>query len=227
MINISITMTGLEQVQKQLDTLQKQLPYIAARSATTVARQVQQGLSKQMTSIFDKPTPFIQNSLFVTPATKSTLIATVAFKDRMPNGNAPEKYIKEHIAGGKRNMKPFERRLVSQGVLPAGMKVVPGREVRVDRFGNMSRKLMTDVLHAVSKKQDARSKYFIADRTSHLAQGVWERLAKRHIRPVMLFVNAAEYQRRFHFYELGKEFAYDAFPQAFNTALEQALATAR
>ena len=67
-------------------------------------------------------------------------------------------------------------------------------------------------------------------RTGHLPRGIWMRRSfgfGSAVRPVLLFVNNATYQRRFRFFEVADRTAQANFPAHFEREFANALRTAR
>lgn len=92
---------------------------------------------------FDRPTPYTLNSLRLEEAKEGQQAprAAVMVKGRLDaiGGAVPaESYLFAQILGGTRRVKRFESALVKRGILPRGWYAVPGRNARMDGYGNMS-----------------------------------------------------------------------------------------
>src|SRR5262245_39031822 len=110
--NIKQLTQGLTQVQRE------QVPFATALALTRTAQVMQAAQITEMQRVFDRPTPFTLNALFVSPATKRRLEASVYFKDFAPKGTPAGKYLRPQIMGGGRNLKRMERLLQGKGLLP-------------------------------------------------------------------------------------------------------------
>lgn len=108
-----------------------------ATAATRTALAVRVDQQAEMRDVFDRPTRFTLNSLFVKPAAADSLRAEVGIKDDFTR-RAPIKWLRWQIDGGNRTPKAFEQLLIRSGAMPSGMLAVPGRFARLDPFGNMS-----------------------------------------------------------------------------------------
>jgi hypothetical protein len=222
-----------------------QLPYATALALTRTAQLTQQYLVSLMPRVFDRPTPYTLNSLYIRSATKSNLVASVYIKDEALRGTPADRYLRPEIEGGQRNLKRSERALQASGLMPANSMAVPAIGAEIDQYGNMKAAQIIAILAAVKalagqsytsyaaaaarrkRGKYKNLKYFVAMPGSHLKPGVYERLSARHVVPVMLFVPRFVYRQRFDFYGEGQRFAQSAFNDQFAKAWLQALSTAR
>ena len=85
---ISVTFTGLRDRLLSLDRLEReQLPFAAAFALTKTAEEIKKQLQAEMREVFDRPTRYTINSLFLEAATKDRMQARVWIKDRVQDGN--------------------------------------------------------------------------------------------------------------------------------------------
>ena len=122
--------------------------------------------------------------------------AYVWFKDPEPL-TQKESYLMPQVHGGPREMKPYEHALRSFGVLPAGHYTVPGAGIKLDRFGNIPRGTLTQILTGVRalrgmsdtkfhgvvggyKLQKKTTANFFVVKVKHggLEPGIWQRVPK-------------------------------------------------
>jgi hypothetical protein len=213
-------------VQRALRNLaDKDAPFVTAYALTSTAKDIKAAEVDTMASVFDRPTRFTLNSLYVKPATKTDLVAEVYFKDGF--GSVPAwRYLGPQVEGGPRVHKSHERALIRSGIMRADEFAVPGQGVTLDSFGNISGGTITRILSQLgaaeqtsgykanqTKKSRARAKkkgvgrYFLlrpgaggrADR--NVAPGIYYRAGLREMVPVIMFVKPPRYQKRFPFYE--------------------------
>lgn len=222
----------------------RNMPFATALALTRTAQKVKRRLEDVMRSVFDRPTSFTINSLRVIPATKARLTAIVKFKDDGIRSRV-EEYLSPQIFGGKRKFKRFEGALNAKGVIPKGMIAVPGAGAKLDANGNMSRGQIVQILSALGAAESTAG--YSANRTAnsikrrkgkliqifvgrpgngHAPLGVWQRKG-RQVTPLLIFVRAPSYTKRFPFYEAGIEEARRIFPDELRQALRQALSTDR
>ena len=212
------------EVQRKLDALQRETRFATAVALTRTAQDVKTAIRSEMQRAFDRPTRFTLNSLFLRPATKTRLEATVHIKD----SERPTHYLHPQIDGGARPQKRFEELLRQRGILSSDERTVPGKGARLDSFGSMGRGQIVQILSQLgafnlagstqnasnskrSRRKRALLKYFVArrgeerhGRVQHLRSGIYAKTLTG-ISPVLIFVKHAEYQKRLRFYEVGRK----------------------
>lgn len=122
------------------------IPYAASTAMTRVANlAAKTDLPDAMRASFDRPTRWTLNSLRVQPATRQTLSARIFVKNEAGNGVPQENYLLPGVEGGARREKGLERSLRYSGLLGAGDRVMPGRQIELDAFGNIPAPLIKSV----------------------------------------------------------------------------------
>lgn len=208
-------------IRRDLRVLAKdELPFVTAHALTKTAQDIKAAEIAEMTSVFDRPTRFTLNALYVKPATKTDLSAVVEFKEGF--GSIPAwRYLGPQVEGGARAKKAHERRLERAGILRSDEFVVPGKGIKLDAFGNVPGGIIERILSQLGAAEQragytanatARSlkrasrrnvgRYFVLRGTA-AADGVYHRISVREAVPVLMFVKAPRYQKRFAFYEIG------------------------
>ncbi len=226
----------------------RQMRYATARALTYTAQDVKAAQVAEMGRVFDRPTPWTLNSVFVRPATKANLSAIVWLKDQASKGTPAEKYLAAQIEGGPRRMKGFERALMRAGLLPTGWMAVPGSAAKLDSYGNMSSGQIVQILSAMKafgeqgysanrtavsiKRRGKKLPQFFVGRPGGggLPRGVWQRLTFAHgskIKPVVIFVRGPRYRPIYRFYEVSERTISRVFPGHMERAAAEAMATAR
>lgn len=245
MIRIDVS-DNIKEVTKQLDDLaRKQVPFATARALTATGRDVRQGLTNTMGSVFASPTSFVMRSPFSTVATKAKPEVTVGIKDQGNGRASPADYLKEHFSGGARGFKPMELAMQSIGALPGGWRAIPAAGMKLDRNGNPNRNQVREVLGALKSAMRVHSgkgkraqtiTLFVRPvngapkRIEHLAPGIWQRTntaSGAKLEPVFLFVRGADYQKVIDLPKLTAEIVQAKFAGHFDTAMQDALRTAR
>lgn len=237
-----VTFTGLRERLQSLDRLEReQLPFAAALALTTTAQDVKEALTEEMRTVFDRPTRFTLNSLFVEPATKDRMKARVWMKDRIQDsgGRPATEWLAPQIYGGGRNQKAAEKRLNAKGVLPDGKYIMPGKGLKLDAHGNISRGTLNKILSGLGAQFDRYAnsttsrrsvgnlnRYFVMKKGSRPI-GIAERTGKGKsgMRLVIAFGSRPQYSKRFDFFEVAKRVAEDRLPIRFELALARALGT--
>ena len=223
------------------DLARRQIPFATSRALNATAKSVQDRLSREITSRFDRPTPWIQKSPFVRNSSKENLEAIVGIKNQ---GRAASQavYLAQHFEGGGRGNKPMEKAMRAAGILPAGWLAVPSQDgVQKDAYGNVSKATVARIIAALQnggrqQKGGNSFRLFIvrpdhADpRTRHLEPGIWSVSGfgdQTILKPVFLFVRAATYRQVIDLPAIAQDVVQREFDQHFATALDQALRTAR
>lgn len=252
MIELNVR-TDLKIAMDAISERQRQIIYAAAVALTETGQDVKEAEIHEMRDVFDRPTPYTLNSVFLRRATKNDLRAVVWLKDQGGEGTPADRYLLPQIKGGVRLLKKFELALRQAGLLPDGMIAVPGSGAKLDQYGNMSRGQIVQILAYFrtfgevgyraniddkGRKRLARGgrkrqgfAYFVGrPGDGKLPLGVWQRFhfaVGSAIKPVLLFVNDAHYEPIFDFDFTGRDVVAKRWPVRFRAALQMAFATAR
>ena len=242
MFTLSVT-SNVKQALQRLSATRVNIPLATAKALTFTARDVQAAEKTEMSRVFDRPTPFTFNSLYMRGATPSTLEARVYFKDlraSSKNQGRPEQhYLEPQVYGGTRSAKLFEIYLRKAGVLPASMYAMPGRGAKLDAYGNMARGQITQILSALNAAEHS-SGYF-ANRSKRLGArankvtarifagrphpgmplGVWMRDGAK-LRSLLVFTRAPHYKVRLKFYDLANAIGARELPAHLDRAMRSA-----
>lgn len=191
------------QVAEAMRRAEGQVPFALARALTKTGQDVRAAERREIEQVFDRPTPYTRNAVYLRPATKQRLQADVWLKD----GNRPSHYLLPQITGGDRPLKRFEQRLVRAGLMQPSERAVPASGARLDAYGNISRGQIAQILSQLrtaavqgdfsnasdskrSRATRAREAYFVSRGTGawqgghswksgaksqHLPRGVWLR----------------------------------------------------
>jgi hypothetical protein len=242
----------IQRIGRNAQRIERKMPEITAKALTFTAQEVQKAEIHEMKDVFDRPTRYTLNSTYIQPATKQKLSALVAIKDEASEGTPPVKFLLPEIKGGGRRLKKFERALRSVGVLPNGYIAVPGTGASIDRFGNMSRGEINQILsyfrtntsegfsfnitkasarrrsNRLAKRVGARSvQYFVGSPADgKLPFGIWQRYQFRTgsaIKPILIFVHWASYEAIFDFQYVGEITVHKSFSRIYSRLLARVL----
>lgn len=220
----------------------KQWAFTTAIAMTRTGVRIKGAEQDTMRRVFDRPTDFTVNSVYLSPATPSKLEAEVFFKDWAPKGRAAGKYLLPQVHGGERELKGFERALQHAGWLPPGRFLVPASGAALDSHGNVSRGLIVKILSQLGanpsganetlklrKRRNAtqqRGRYFYGD-PGHHGRGIWERISFAFgsaVNPIFIEVRKRPtYTVRFPFFDVGERVAGEAFTDEFARAANDKL----
>lgn len=248
MIHIGVN-GGLKSVADLIREIpQKQLPFVTSLAINRTAQKVKTALVDEMDKAFDRPTPYTKRSLYIKASSKKNLSARVWLKDDTFKGTPADKYLGPEIFAGARRHKKFERALIQAGLMRADRFAVPGAACPLDAFGNVSAGFITRLLAylkafgEVGYKSNMDDKgrariarkdgvvYFVARPKSHLPEGVWARYqfaSGSAVKPVLLFVKAPTYTKRYKFFEVSQKTVDAIFIKEFEAAFAYAMATAK
>lgn len=244
--------SNLPQLAAALRRAPGQVAFATSLAINNTAFAAQKAVQGEMRRIFDRPTPWVINSLRVQRGNKTNPAAQVWF--RQESLGVEEGYlVRPHIGGGARPVKAMERRLQQAGMLPAGWAVVPGEGAKLDAYGNISRgqiSLLLNVLgtyrEAGYNKADFRTRERLAKgtrktygvtywvnpvggRSKHLLPGVYQRVATpfgSSLKPVLIFVRSTSYRARLDFAGIVRSTVEQRLPAEFDAAFDRAVNTA-
>jgi len=162
MANTTIEIDTSELSQRLADEVARQLPYASSLALNSIADKTKAALVDTMGRVFDRPTPYTLNALYVRRATKQNLEAQVRFKDATSKGTAASKYLGPEVSGGARSVKRFERALssnigrISEVMQRLGVTnyFVPGTGAQLDAYGNMVRGQFSKILSQLAGQND-------------------------------------------------------------------------
>ena len=241
-INVS---ADLDRLEKSLDVFQREsVPFWTAKALNDTAKDIKDAEVNEMTRVFDRPTRFTLNALYINFATKQRLVAQVLFKEGF--GSIPAwRYLGPQVEGGGRAKKSHERALERAGVLRPDEYCIPGQSIALDAYGNVRGSELTRILSDLGANRDplqnstarsrrtrkgrARGRYFVlrpggsgapnSDRNVH--PGIYFRAAGQRIaRPVIMFVTAPRYQERLPFYNVARRIMQHRFAKTFEAAMK-------
>jgi len=251
-MKISVDVKGLEAVKAHLTGMGKQVAFAASKALNATAKIVQDEEQKAIAGKFDRPKAQTVKATRITYATKQKLEATISLKDRAGGVPAAE-YLHPNIGKSglqPRNYKRSEFMLRRQGILPEGLYTVPGKGARLDAYGNMSRGQIVQILSyfqsfgktalnskrmnmtqkGYAKAAKQQRQYFVvpvADRKLKLHPGIWQETTGRGLTPVLMFVSRPMYKAIYDFAGIGEKVARARFGAEFETALTDAIRTAK
>ena len=144
------------------DQVQRQIPYATSRALNAIADKTQVAIVGKMSEVFDSPTRYTLNALYVQRSTKQNLEAQVKYKDATSKGTPAAKYLSPEVTGGGRSVKRFERALSSNiGRVHELMQrigvtnyFVPGAGAQLDGYGNMVRGQFAKILSQLGGQND-------------------------------------------------------------------------
>lgn len=233
-------------VKAALSALQpRQWAFATAMALTQTAKHVKGAELETMRGVFDRPTPFTMNALYIQGATRDRQEARVWFKDFAPKGTPAGKYLLPQVHGGQRPDTRFERSLQRAGYLSRGKQLVPASGASRDAYGNVHRTLFTRILSQLrasadpaqntprrkNRRQRARGGTFFYGNPGGRGRGVWARYNfafGNTVRPIFIEMRQRPtYRARFAFFTVAERVADQRIGDEFNKAAQETLRTAR
>ena len=233
---------------KKLDLFRKeQLPYALSVAINETAVEAKEAIKNEMSRVFDNPTDWTLNSLYVKKGNKRNPAATVWVKNKTSSGPAPVNWLIPETEGGKRKYKRMEKALQSIGALPTGMMVYPTKFADLDAKGNVKAGQVTQILAYLKafgsggykSNMDAKGRKRMTSRTGYAyfvgkpkgkIAGIWKRVNQASdsmIQPIFYFIPSPTYRPRLDFYGVANKTFSSRFQANFNKAMKQAIETAR
>lgn len=146
--------TNFAAVKKAWEQAAGQVPYALSVALNNTAEKGRVKVRAEMPKVFDRPTPWVLNSLRVKRSTKTNLTAELAYKDKNLVESA-RSMVEPHVFGGRRHFKAMEARLLAIGLMPKGYNAVPGEAAKLDAYGNMSRGQISQLLNVLGAYTEA------------------------------------------------------------------------
>lgn len=223
----SLAVLGIKETIRALRAIRHDdTPFVMAYALNKTAKEVKEAEIAEMKRVFDRPTPYALNALYLAPASKTDLNAVVGYKAFAGKGTPAEKFLNPQVEGGGRNAKSHEKALRAAGILRPTEFCVPGPGADLDAFGNMKRAQLVRLLSQVRASRDATQNMTAKSRKRAVAgaggryivlrpeagdtrsnvygrapAGIYLRQNGRYpIVPVLLFVKAPKYRDIFAFY---------------------------
>ena len=193
-----------EEVTKVLQEAGRQLPFATALALTKTAQDVQKDHQEALPYIYDNPTRFTINGLYVKPAKKTALFAYVGLKDYAMKGTAVAQYLKPTIEGGRREHKRFEKLLIARGVMRANEYTMPSTATKLNQYGNVSQGQIVKALANLQSLRDeyqntkSGAVYFAGSPYKGAPRGIYLRKGRR-LQPFMIFTAAQSYAPMYDF----------------------------
>jgi len=227
-MKISISVPGLDAAKRQIAAAQKQVPFAISRALNETANDVRKAIPVKLASVFDRPTPFTTsaNAMFIKPATKTRLVASVVFKDRQAS------YLRYQFEGGIR--QPTRKALR----LPSAIKL--------NEYGNLPKGIIKQLV-SIARKESTLTKrtsrrikvsnkleLFYGDPKDvgmhKFPPGIYKIVPKgraTQLIPLIVFpAQAAKYKKRVDLTPLAQAVVLKSFGPAFDRELKKALKSA-
>lgn len=208
------------------------------------ANQARQALRSEMSNVFDNPSPWVTNSIFMQSATPQHLEAALWVKENKV-GRTDKSFadwMAPQVDGGKRLHKGSEKLLREAGMLPAGRFIVPGAGARLDAAGNFSRGQIVQIISGLRafkgdaarinatngkrSRQKGNARAFFVLYRGKTPIGIAERRGER-MAVVLAFVGQPKYRARFKFHDVVQRVVDARFTANLDKAVAKVLSRQR
>lgn len=197
--------TDLAKLPRDLNKWNKNARFAVAVGITWTGQDIKKHIRATMQEVFDRPTRFTLNSLQLKPAKRDDWNGKVFFRDFAPKGTAAGAYLDANIQGGSRKLKRSERHLKNKGFLDAGMYLVPGKDVKLNAFGNIPKGQVTKALSDVGAQfnpeqntKNTRKRFFWLPKAGRRLAGIYFRRGGQ-TKSFMVAVRKPTYRSRLDF----------------------------
>ena len=241
---------NVQYATRYLRNVSRQVAFARAVALSKTVLHIKSDEVTAMTEVFDRPTPWVLNSVKTRMATISKPEASVFIKTWGNKGASPAEVLTPQVEGGGRGFKAFEGALLAGGFIYPGDYVVPAAGAKLDSYGNPSRGQIVQIMSQLrvqrssgfdsfasnsaasrrSRRRQGVAYFALRWRGGKLKPGIYMRKDFAHgsaVKPVFLFVGTPVYQSRFKFFEIAQRSAERYFPIYYQEAITHALKTAR
>ena len=221
---IGMRSNGDRLARRLSDVGRKQLPFATAVALTRTAKGAAEATKLRLRAVLDNPKSFTVNAPKFTPAKKAKPVAWVSLK-KVAGGPSPvAKYLRAQERGGPRRHKGFEVKLIADGIMRPDEFAVPGRALKLDRYGNISRANLRKIFAGLAGG-GGKLGFFVGSMGGN--RGVYRRRGKR-VEPVLMFVRGApRYAGRLGFRRAAVVHARRVFGEEMSKAFAEAMETAK
>lgn len=225
MLNITNTGSIADIIREVRGIPTRVVPYAASTALTrTAQRAAKDDLPDEMRRVFDRPTPYALNSLFVEPSTAKTLSARVMVKNTAGRGVTPENFLLAEVDGGGRREKGFEKALRYSGILRSGERVVPSHELNLDAYGNVPGARIRSIMTKLKSTGKKSGSMFAGEIGKKRIRGIWMRHGSgraRSVTPLFIFTETEpQYRPVFDFAGTVERTVRKDFQDEFSKAVD-------
>ena len=226
-MRMTVSVTGLKEALDLVGSgfSARRIESVLAGGLNRTIREIADAERRTMASVFDRPKPYTLGGVGIQLADIGRLQAEVFLKTSGASGRGAGKYLLAQVEGGTNRPKGFERALMAMGIQPQGWRAVPAPAARLDPFGNMDRRQLSDIIsglkrgnvgperrgavrRAIGAARRTGGTFFVIHPGGKARPGVYIReFGGRDITPVLLFVTALQYRKRLPFFETAIDIA--------------------
>ncbi|HAT3917686.1 TPA: hypothetical protein I9Y23_001298 [Kluyvera ascorbata] len=213
-------MAALKDLSRQLQQLQKQIPFATAQAMTKVVRQIETAQKTAFERHLENPTPFTVKSVGSVAARKNSLRAKVFVRDTAADYLEPFEFGGEHKLNGSALLNP--------------------KDIKLNKFGNLPRNKLSQLkakpnvfigdvggVNAVWQRRKARTRKG-KKRAKRSPNGTRrEKVKQRTPKLLIRFGDALPVKPTLGYMDRANSMANALLPSALNQAIAEALRTAK
>jgi len=197
--NINVQ-TDIREAQRMLKRVgERNIPLAIAQSLTATAKHLQKVQKRSLRKYLDKPTPFTEKAFGLNMAKWKDFKRGTMFA-RVFAHPIQSRYLEYQVYGGTRNP-------------PKRANIVPGKETRVNKYGNLTKKYV--------QTQLAKPNTYVGKVNG--VSGIWQRYKSGRQKLLVLFTGATQYQKRLPFFRISDRIVARELPKQINKAVRRAL----
>jgi len=190
---MNIKLTGIKRIRKNISARDRAIAVATDKALRFTADRASKKARNVMQQVFDRPKPFTLNSVTYTHK-RGLPYSDVFIKDKGLKGK--EHYLTAQIVGGRREQKRAEFRL--------GGWWAPGRDAKLDKYGNITKTTWKNIIEDVNRTSERR-KHFMG----RLKSGRRVIISRPTLKSKKRIITAIEvsrphYSRRLPFYKIVK-----------------------
>ena len=220
--SVTIDMSGLDAKFARLRS--NEIPSAMRNTINDLMQDVVKRERQEIKTVFDRPTPYIANSPAIkTKATKTSWQGEVWLRGE-------KNVLKPHIPGyePRRDLKGIEDLLRGMGQLGNNQYLMPSRTMRLDSFGNVSRRTVAIMMQSLKGKGKGAYIWGVVQGKRGPVAGVWITAAWKARRPGALALVAVDatptYGKVFDFYGVAKQWSKQRIDYHARRAIETQIA---
>lgn len=173
--------------------------------------------------VFDNPTPWTINSVYVKKATPRNQVATIGIKDSTLSGTPAAEYLRAQVEGGDRSLKRVERLLQRAGVIQSKHRLVITKQARKNKHGNITKGRLKNIVNDVRRGRKRGAKYFVM-RKGNDPIGIFQRRSRKTLTAEFGITSGVmNYKQLLDLYAVVMKTRDRKFKDAYRRALQQQL----
>lgn len=254
-MQLSMT-SNLKLIQDALENCASQVPFATSVALNKVADKSRLEVQKEMQRVFDGPTPWVLNSIRVIRSTKANLVAEVGFKDKnsaessrtmvaphVDGGTRHFKAMEARLLSMGLMPKGYNAVPGGAAAIDANGNMSQGQITQLlnvlgtyteSGYNKANSKTVARLAKGSVKKNTYGFMYWVnpvgnTGQGKHLLPGVYQRVKTgfgSSLKPVLIFVNQAEYKTRLDFYGIAGKVMDQEFAKEFHASFDMATRTA-